>query len=78
MKDIKKQIIVNALFIQIEMFQLGIIEHIQPIVYLNDLILWKEKLNEHKTREENFIMRINLVISLMRNDKINIKEIKII
>ena len=77
-KDIYKEIKMNILYIEIEMFRLDIIENIKPIVTLEDLYVWKSKLNPAKTRDETFILRINLVTSLMLNDKINIKEVKII
>lgn len=77
-KEIKKQLIILAIYIQVELYRLDIIENIQEKISLNDLELWKSKLNTSKDKEETIALRINLLIDIMTNDKINIKEIKII
>jgi len=77
-EEIKKQLIVLAMYIQMELYRLDIIKNIQEKISLNDLELWKSKLNLSKDKEETIALRINLLIDIMTNDKINIKEIKII
>ena len=77
-EEIKKQLIVLAMYIQMELYRLDIIKNIQEKISLNDLELWKSKLNLSKDKEETIALRINLLIDIMSNDKINIKEIKII
>jgi len=77
-EEIKKQLIVLAMYIQMELYRLDIIKNIQSSITLNDLELWKSKLNLSKDKEETIALRINLLIDIMSNDKINIKELKII
>ena len=77
-KDINKQILIMILFIQTDLLRLDIIEKIKPIVTVEDLELWKSKLNTSKDKEETLCLRINLTINMMLNDRINIKEVKII
>lgn len=77
-EEIKKQLIVLAMYIQMELYRLDIIKNIQSSITLNDLELWKSKLNLSKDKEEAIALRINLLIDIMINNKINIKELKII
>jgi len=77
-EKMKKQLIVLAMYIQMELYRLDIIKNIQSSITLNDLELWKSKLNLSKDKEETIALRINLLIDIMANDKINIKELKII
>jgi hypothetical protein len=77
-EEMKKQLIVLAMYTQMELYRLDIIKNIQSSITLNDLELWKSKLNLSKDKEETIALRINLLIDIMSNDKINIKELKII